>query len=74
MVRRWCSSPRCLLPVWRECETCHRGFCDAHTWWFRKEYVRGSWATFKLVCYGCAPHTVEMVGDPGKKEMWLLCP
>jgi hypothetical protein len=61
MLRHRCSSPRCMLPMWRECETCHRGFCDSHARWSRKEFVRGSWATFKLACYDCVPRTVEKV-------------
>ena len=54
-----CSAKSCSLRAWRRCERCNRPFCNMHARWLRDEFVRGSWATLRFVCYDCVPRTAD---------------
>ena len=70
MPRGQCSVAECSRTGWRSCERCNQPFCNTHARWYRAEFVRGSWATFMFVCYGCVPPGAGEAGglpDPGSE-------
>jgi hypothetical protein len=66
MARCRCTVPDCSQPGWRVCEQCQRPVCRLHARWQRKEFVRGSWATFVLVCFTCVPSRADEDDAPGR--------
>jgi hypothetical protein len=67
MTLQVCAVTGCSLPARRACERCQHPCCHLHARWHRKEFVRGSWATFVFVCFACVPCIADEDDAPGRE-------